>query len=178
MAADKAEEKKNKYDNGKIYKLCSDVDNKFYIGSTTSALCKRLYQHKSATSDRKACVYRHFNEIGKENMKIVLVESHACANKDELCRRERHWIESLKPELNKRIPTQTPEEYREKNKVRILAYVKKYYVEHKDKISARQNAKHDCPCGGKYTNQGKSQHVKSKMHKDWVEEQEEKNGEE
>jgi hypothetical protein len=56
------------------------------------------------------------NEIGWENVSIVLIEAYPCDNKMEMERRERYWIELLKPSLNTVIPTRTREEYNHANR--------------------------------------------------------------
>ncbi len=90
------------YGNGKIYKLVNNVDDKVYVGSTVNPLWKRKGQHKaSSKEDPNRYVYQHLNIIGWENVEIVLIENFPCNSKDELHQRERHWIDELKPELNK-----------------------------------------------------------------------------
>ena len=46
-------------------------------------------------------VYIHLNEIGWNNVRIVLIEAVICLNKDELVRHEQRYIDELKPSLNK-----------------------------------------------------------------------------
>lgn len=128
----------NKYLKGKIYRLVNSVDDEFYIGSTCNPLHKRLYVHKyKAKSTTNRNVYKHLNEIGWDNVSIVLIEEHPCKNKMELERRERHWIEEMKPTLNKSIPTRTHREYREKNKDVIAEKDKQRYEQNKDVILER-----------------------------------------
>ena len=105
-----------RYANGKIYRLVNTADNKEYVGSTCTSLAKRLHQHKTkAKREPNRNIYKHLIEIGWGNVSIVLVEEYPCDNKMELERRERYWIEALKPTLNKRVPTRTDKEYRADN---------------------------------------------------------------
>jgi hypothetical protein len=115
----------NKYEKACIYEIvCKDVNiTQRYVGSTTN-LIKRRYQHKSACNDEKCkqynqYVYQFIRANGEwENWDIVLIEQVIdCKDKEHLHKRERHYIESLKAELNKRIPLRTLKEYREKNKI-------------------------------------------------------------
>lgn len=93
------------YANGKIYKLVNNVDNKIYIGSTATTLTKRLFGHKKDSKTHiDRFVYKHLNFIGWGSVSIVLIETFECKSKDELCARERHWYDTLKPELNSNIP--------------------------------------------------------------------------
>ena len=66
----------NRYENTKIYKLILADSEYFYIGSTCeNRLSKRLNVHKCKAKtypDRK--VYKAFNELGWETVKIILIE--------------------------------------------------------------------------------------------------------
>lgn len=82
------------YQNGKIYKLVSNVDDYFYIGSTRSTLAKRLAQHrKQARQTPRQAVYAHFNRIGWTECRIILIENYSCANKEGLVRKEFEYIQ-------------------------------------------------------------------------------------
>ena len=64
----------NRYNNAKIYKLISDVDNYFYIVSTCTSLSKRLNNHKSVSKRHPEIkVYKHLNIIGWSHIKIILI---------------------------------------------------------------------------------------------------------
>ena len=52
------------YDNGKIYKLVNNVDDKIYVGSTCNLLRVRKNQHKIKSKgkpDRR--IYNHLNQL-------------------------------------------------------------------------------------------------------------------
>jgi group I intron endonuclease len=143
----------DRYAKGKIYRLVNSVDNEFYVGSTCLDLAKRFYYHKNTAKKQvERRVYKHLNEIGFENMSIVLIEEYPCENKMQLERRERHWIDELKPTLNKYIPTRTIQEWyaenAEKERERKAKYkadnaekererLAKYRGENRDVINAR-----------------------------------------
>lgn len=98
----------NRYQNGKIYRLVNSVDDEFYVGSTCTSLAKRFYNHKKdAKRDTSRQVYAHLNDVGWDNVSIVLVCSSPCQSKNELERKEREVIEELKPSLNKNKPGRT-----------------------------------------------------------------------
>ena len=82
------------YANGKVYKMMSLVDDYIYIGSTCCSLSQRKAQHRddSARQTTRA-VYAHFNQIGWDNCRIVLIENYACANKEELVKKELEYIQ-------------------------------------------------------------------------------------
>ena len=82
------------YKNSKIYKLCNNIDNLIYIGSTTGPLCMCMaVHHTEAKKNNNANLYKHMNKLGVQNFKIILIENYACASKDELLKRERYYIE-------------------------------------------------------------------------------------
>jgi hypothetical protein len=60
-------------------------------------------------------VYQFIRANGEwENWDIVLIEKVIdCKDNENLHKRERHYIESLKAELNKQIPLRTKKEYKE-----------------------------------------------------------------
>jgi group I intron endonuclease len=133
-------ENTNKYQRGKIYKLVNDIDDEFYIGSTCEILSKRKAKHKCDSKrlpDRT--IYKHLNEIGWDTVDIILIENYPCNSKEELHARERYWIEELKPNLNKYIPTRTIEEYREQNKDKKKHIVRKTKIRLKNGMSETKN---------------------------------------
>lgn len=94
-----------RYQNGKIYKLVNDVDDKIYVGSTCISLSRRLSNHKSASKRenyKNRPVYIHLNSIGWSGVKIILITEAKLENKMELLRLEQKYIEELRPELNRR----------------------------------------------------------------------------
>ena len=93
----------NRYNQGKIYKLVNDVDAEIYVGSTCMPLAKRKSSHKTdAKRKPNQHVYAHLNTIGWENVRIVLIESVNAETRDQLLMREQHYIDLLKPSLNKK----------------------------------------------------------------------------
>ena len=137
------------YATSKIYKLVNNVDDKIYVGSTCNELRKRKRDHKSKSvccPDRQ--VYKHLNAVGWVNVEIILIESYVCTNKDELHKRERHWIDELKPELNKYIPTRTDKQYRDDNKEynnqrsKIYRSENKEHIKQTNKIYRENNNEH------------------------------------
>ena len=129
------------YANGQIYKLVNNVDDEIYIGSTCGTLRLRKSSHKSlARKDTERRVYKHLNEIGWDNVDIILIETCDCQNKDELHRRERYWIDTLNPSLNKVLPRRTHKEYYEDNKETLKEQHKAYRETHKEEMKAWREA--------------------------------------
>jgi group I intron endonuclease len=185
----------NRYLRGKIYKLVSNVDDKIYIGSTCQQLSRRIFEHKGhSKKEPNRPVYKHFTNIGWINAEIILIEEYPCNNKMELERRERHWIDELKPVLNSVIPTRTRQEYAidnreqltikhreycrdnkeiiqackkrdyEKNKEHILQHKKEYYRLNRDKILTIQKQKNICECGLSVTQPYMDKHKETLKH--------------
>lgn len=87
-----------------VYRIVNDINEEFYVGSTKQALCKRFYGHKSNSKIEKLAnrnLYKLANEIGWGCFRIVLIEEFEFVSKQELLKREQHWIDELKPSLNK-----------------------------------------------------------------------------
>lgn len=124
-----------RYKNGKIYKLVNNVDDEFYVGSTCLPLAKRIYNHKNEARHTPRPVHMHMNDIGWDNVSIVLVEEYECNNKMELERRERYWIETLKPSLNKVVPTRTTKEWCAENRDRLREAKEKWRDNNRDKVN-------------------------------------------
>lgn len=99
----------NRYQHGKIYKISNTVNEKIYIGSTCSPLEVRLYQHKQHARQAPArLVYAELLSVGLENVLIELLEICPRDNKKDILTREQHYINELKPALNKNNPAGLP----------------------------------------------------------------------
>ena len=170
------------YQNGKIYKIEDVGGNLCYIGSTTKQyLSQRMTWHRGdytkwlAGKSRKITVFNIFEQYGIENCKIVLIELYPCDSKDELRKREAHFITTLDC-VNKCIPGRTPAEYYQDNKEHLKKEAREDYARKKDakkiyneknkeQIRSRQNEIINCECGKTYTRKNKSAHSNSHTHK-------------
>ena len=153
-----------RYQNGKIYKLVSDVSDDVYYGSTCLPLAKRLWKHKDAYKRYKKGTFNFVTsfkilELGLDSVDIVLVEEYPCDSKMELHKRERYHIENTEC-VNKVVPTRTRKEYVEVNKEQRKQNQKKYRDTHKTMI----NLKVQCTCGTSSTYGNISRHRKSDKH--------------
>lgn len=173
----------NKYSRGKIYKLVNDIDDEFYVGSTCETLAKRKGGHKALSKERPhRHVYLHLSKVGWENVHIVLIEEYPCENIEQLKARERHWIDELKPSLNRILPIRTQEErnqyikeWREQNHDKFSQTQRKWREQNKEKIresvkseSRKQylKEKKTCVCGCVVSRDCLSRHWKSKKHQE------------
>ena len=185
----------NKYQNGKIYAVKNDITDDIYIGSTTMALSKRMAKHRSHAKTKPDFLplTKFMNEIGIEHFYIELVEDCPCINKEHLNKREGELIRELGT-LNKRVEQRTPteiaeqrREYREKHHDHFLECRREWAEKNREKLREQNRAqkakdkdniyerdkawkstKIECPCGGKYTNCHKAEHLKCKKHQDYI----------
>ena len=148
------------YQNSKIYKIVDNTSDAIYIGSTCKTLEQRLKQHKNNYKGFKAGKYHFvssFKIFENNNYKIELVENYPCNNKQELNLKEGKIIKQFRNDklniVNKNIAGQTDKESMAQN-----------YQNNKNLI----HEKHNCLCGGRYTQCHKSQHEKTKKHQNYI----------
>ena len=130
------------YSKSLIYKLCCNDLNitDIYIGSTTN-FSKRKGQHRQNCNNENIVgynrkLYRVIRDNGGWiNWDMILIENNLNVNnKLELHKKERMYIENLKPTLNYSIPTRTSKEYYNDNKVVLREQKKEYRQKNKDAI--------------------------------------------
>ena len=178
----------NKYHNSKIYAVKNVLNEEIYIGSTTIALSKRMVKHRCDAKQRPELshFYSYMNEMGIENFYIELVEKAKCEDIEELRKREGEIIKEIGT-LKQRIAGRTKEaynkEYTQNNKDRInerrrerrrenpektktdaQRHRKAHREKHKEELQIKASVKFECPCGGKYTQGHKHEHMSSKKH--------------
>ena len=151
------------YQNGKVYKIVNDVDDKIYIGSTCNPLYKRLYGHKSRGKgwQPEFTFYHHLNKVGWDNVRIILIENYPCKTMDELRARERYHYDQVPPHLrlNSIRPKITEQELidrrnaKEKREAELEAKFQQSLV------------KNECECGASV--RGLSAHFKTQRHQRW-----------
>ena len=71
-------------------------------------------------------------------------------------------------EYQKIYQAQYQPRYYIENRETILKLNKEYYCINKDDILLYKKIKHNCPCGGRYTNSGLSVHKKSVKHRSYL----------
>ena len=111
------------YSNGVIYKLCCNdaTITDIYIGSTTSFRARK-FGHKCCCTKptNKEYTDLRYQTIrangGWYNWSMIEIEKYTATDKHDLLKRERYWIETLKPSLNRYIPTRTQLEWAQTEK--------------------------------------------------------------
>ena len=170
----------SKYSNGKIYKIVDNKSDMIYIGSTCKSLEERLKAHETDLKKFKKGQKNYitsFKILEKADYKIEIVKNYSCNSKHELEQEEGKFMVQMKSNginvVNKcfvgRTINETKAFYRQNNKIKINDIGKNYYKTNKSIINEKQKTKHNCPCGGKFTNAGKSIHEKSVIHKKYAE---------
>jgi hypothetical protein len=131
----------NRYEKGKIYKIVCNITGECYIGSTCeSTLARRLARHRKDFKRWKANNHTYtssFQIIERDNYDIVLIEDFKCETKDQLLKRERHFIENNKC-INILVPTRTMQEYRQEFKNKVNEQSRGYYNNNKSKKLEQQ----------------------------------------
>eukprot|EP01050_Picozoa_sp_SAG11_P033001 SAG11_NODE_10994_length_790_cov_20.005789_1_plen_184_part_00 len=140
------------YNNGKVYKIVCNVTGLIYVGSTTNQfLSRRLLQHLNNYKrylNGKRRYITSFKILENNDYDIILLELVNCENKDELHKRERHYIETLDC-VNQQIPYRTKAEYKAYHKQYRIdhveqrkAYDQEYRKTNKDKLREKHRIKH------------------------------------
>ena len=137
---------------GIIYQLVSSHSQKVYVGKSTETPSQRMSKHR--------CDYRrwlegkhHYNssyELLKYTDCSMVVLEHGVPD-HLLAEREAYW-HSRYDCVNRCVPNRSHKEW---------------YQANKDKVRRQQNQKYNCQCGGRYTQQNKTTHNRSKKHREW-----------
>jgi hypothetical protein len=69
---------------------------------------------------------------------------------------------------NKEVIIEHSKQHYIDNKEKILTRIKQYQIDNKETISAKKKQKHNCDCGGKYVQAGKSKHMRTKKHQIYI----------
>ena len=147
-----------------------------YVGHTTNfnrrkaehkVICNNRNNNKSAKYEFK--VYQIIRENGGwDNWKMVEVNRRICLDKINACKIEQQYIENLQTDMNTINSYTNRVEYLKKhrleNKEHYQEYDKKHAKKYKLENVEKLTQKFDCECGGKYTYEHKSHHLKTLKH--------------
>ena len=173
----------NKYNSSLIYTIRSHQTNKYYIGSTTQSLSRRLGKHhvnyKKYLKDNTKYI-SSFEILKYSDYYIELLLAYPCNNKDELHRKEGEMIRQYKSDLvNIFIAGRTHKEYYEDNKIEIVEKRKEYTQDNKEHIAEQKKQYRlvniaqikeqkkqtiSCNCGIIITKYYLSSHLKTNIH--------------
>ena len=116
-----------------IYKLiCNDTNiTQFYVGHTTNFYDRKRCHKTNCYNEKNRSynydIYKYIRENGGwDNWNMIEIEKFPCNNIKEALVRERYWLNELKANLNKTIPSRTQKEYYDDNRNKLLEYAKEY----------------------------------------------------
>jgi hypothetical protein len=137
----------NNYANCCIYKIISkDVNiTELYVGYTNN------YEKTSKCYRETFKTKKFYNKFIRENgdwdnFEIIKIEDFPCSSEREIETRKRYWIKELNAELNKRY---------------LISYWRIF-------TPKRPERRETCICGSDISIYQKSQHLKTKRHKNFV----------
>ena len=155
-----------------VYKLFHPDCSEFYIGSTTNMRLRKnnhkyYCNNENYSKEYNLKVYQYIrSNSGFDSWQFEVLEHiRNSINIKELHGVERKYIEELKPSLNCSIPNRTKAQHYQDNKEVIITKQLQYYHDNRESINIKKKQKHQCPCGGKYTNSTKARHFKTKKHR-------------
>jgi len=167
-----------------------------YIGSTKQRIKKRLSGHCSDYKKYLNGNNNYVTSFDILKYNDYYVELYCNTGTDD--KSDAHWFEGqiIRAEtcVNKHIPGRTVKEYYETNKDKIKDInkeyyetnreyykeyqkqyreqnqdrIKEYYETNKDRIKEYNGHIYICECGGRFTNQNRARHFKTKKHKNFI----------
>jgi hypothetical protein len=144
-----------------------------YVGSTQQRLlCMRKGDHTKPTA-RKRPLHHYIDEAGGwEHFAFECIEENEYETKTDLKKREQHFISQYNPSQNKHRAIRTEEDKREDNRIKSQTfrdnnptYHRRYADKQKERDKKRYETKIECPCGGRYALNNKSNHFSREIHK-------------
>lgn len=124
---------------GLIYRFQCRQTGKFYIGSTTQDIKKRVKNHKSKAKEehrKNTPLYSHVNSVGWNNIEVIIVIERDFDSRTQLLQHEKDEITKHLTDvncLNHNRPIRTSEEKKEQDK----EYGKQRRSEQKEKERER-----------------------------------------
>ena len=169
------------YQNGKIYKLSNNVNDLFYIGSTTTSLASRKSKFNCIVKKSTSRLCQEISRIGwkdgdgKQIWVIEEIEKYPCNSVDELHVREGYWQRHFRQEcpeklLNQRLEGNLPGEkqaraskvYKQNHPEKVQAAQKSYIEMNKDTLNAKKRENVICEiCNQEVTRNSLREHKMS-----------------
>ena len=132
---------------GFIYLLsCKNETDELYIGSTRN-IEKRMQRHRTRTNTSlNMKLYKTiYNTGGFNNWTCNVLETVEYTDRIELLKRERYWIDTLRPKLNIQKPLRTYKEWCSDNPNYFKDWYNKnntynfeYYQKNKDRLKLKR----------------------------------------
>ena len=144
-----------------IYQIyCKDKNiTEVYVGSTDD-FHTRCKNHNTCCNNENTAnynlkVYKFIREHG--GMENWIIEAIIESEEDTRYDAEVHYFKTYNSKLNSNYPRRTNKQYR---------------FDNKQQIKEKKCEKFQCICGGRFTNQNKSAHLRTKFHIQYLEQME------
>ena len=162
------------YKLGYVYKYSCPTFEDFYIGSTVD-FNTRFSKHKTHFRDRPlkhTCLkfydFIRDNDSHIKDWNMEIIETLNDITLNQLRKKEQHFMNELKPTLNKFKAFATKEYKLEYHRKAAIIYK----LKHPEKIREMQNEYHtrrfECSCGSNVMLSHKLRHLNTKKHKDLI----------
>ena len=163
-----------------VYAITSKSNNShIYVGCTTGKyFCLRKGEHtrpSTSNSGKQSNLYGYIKDNGGwENFTFEILKEFDKIDRSELLNIEKEFIKNLHPVCNKISPIVTYEEHLENARKKCKLYRERHpeYVKNIRNMEShiryekkRCSTKIECPCGGRYTLQNKTNHFSRDIHK-------------
>ena len=136
-----------------------------YVGATVSWRARKAL-HKCCCNDINSPKYnlKVYQIIrangGFSNWDMIEIHKQICVDKRDSERVEQSLMSKLKCDMNTNRAFRTAEQLEE--------YQSQYRLNNRTDLYAKQNAKHTCCCGGRYTLTNKLQHLETTKHLTYI----------
>jgi hypothetical protein len=155
---------------GYVYSIRSHQTEQVYYGSTSQTLSQRMTDHRA---DYKRYLAGHYHWV--TSFHIMCFEDayiEMCRVVEYDVKQELHAVEMSCIRENKCVnkvqPGRTREQHYIDNRATLLKHQAEYDATHSEQIKKHKKEKHNCECGGYFTNGHKSRHLDSPKHQAFV----------
>ena len=160
---------------GHVYKLYCNQNENYYLGSTGGAVRQRKAQHIEASKRPKNAhlpVLAWISDIGHENVRIQIVDTHQNISRRDLLKKEDNFIKEALNDpncLNCKRSLRPRAEYYQENKDYIKEKSRKWKADHQEQRREQLTLTVECPlCHNVRNKQHIRRHQRSKECRDVV----------
>ena len=151
---------------GYVYRIRCNITGEDYYGSTESEIEKRIDDHvRHAKCDEMVNKCTSAQIIERDDWDYEIMEEVDYIIKTDLLIREKYYIQNYKC-INIISPYRTKEEKRQYQSLKMREY--RTDIDYSNRLNEWFRIKHDCPCGGKYTNGSRATHFRTGIHQRYI----------
>ena len=144
---------------GYVYKIHCNITGEDYYGSTDEDIEERIWHHKGHKETMSSQI------IERGDWCYEIMEEVDYIIKTDLLIREKYYIQNYKC-INIISPYRTKEEKRQYQSLKMREY--RTDIDYSNRLNEWFRIKHDCPCGGKYTNGSRATHFRTGIHQRYI----------